>query len=106
MYLSESKTSPKNKMSAKKRYSQISLSAISLWNFFLLLQHADINTRFIICLKSMLLQFHIRQNFIYRASEKFLFIYYIAHLKYKQVLFYVRVMFLKNVAQIKHKIYI
>ena len=53
----------------------------------------------------MLLQLHIRQNFTYRASEKFLFTYYIFHLKYK-VLFYARVTFLKNVAQIKHKIYI
>jgi hypothetical protein len=106
MYLSKSKMTPKNKMSAKKKYSQLSLSAISLSNFFLLLCHTDINTQFIICLKSMLLQLHIWQNFIYRASEKILFTYYKSHLKYKQVLFYARVTFLKNIAQIKHKIYI
>jgi len=54
----------------------------------------------------MLLQLHIWQNFTYRATEKFLFTYYISHLKYKQVLFYARITFLKYVAQIKHKIYI
>jgi hypothetical protein len=99
MYLSKSKTTPRNKMSAKKKYSQLSLSANSLWFFFWLLRCTDINTQFIICLKSMLLQLHIWQNFIHRASEKFLFTYYFSHLIYKQVLFYTRVTFLNNFAQ-------
>jgi hypothetical protein len=88
MYLSKSKMTPKNKMSAKKKYSQLSISCHLALKFFLLLWRADINTQFIICLKSMLLQLHIWQNFMYRDGEKFLFTYYISHLKYKQTFFF------------------